>query len=278
MKKLLITSGGIVAAALACWLFVESFSGRVVFNQSFWIGGFEVRYYGLTLGAAILTSYFLARINAWRFGLSKEEIDRVAFWTVIAAAVGARIYFILFAFEYFSENINEIWQFWHGGLSIYGAILGGLVFLLIWTRKRIYSVWQILDLAALAMPLGQAIGRLGNFVNYEAYGHATSVPWKMFVPAEFRADLTQSYYHPVFLYEGLFSLGLFLLLMKLRGRVKPGVLALTYLMSYSAIRFFLEPLRVDSVFIGGFRADQAVSVIVFLAAGLMFWRLFKRSA
>lgn len=278
MKKLLTFAGGVVAAALACWIFVEVFSGRVILNQLFAVGSFEIHYYGLILGIAVLVSYFVARANSWRFGLGKEEVDRIAFWTVLVAMASARVYFVLFELDYFLQNANEIWKIRSGGLSIYGAILGGLIFILLWTRKKIYSHWQVLDLAALALPLGQAIGRLGNFFNYEAYGRATNLPWKMFVPEQFRADPGVAYYHPVFLYEGLLNLVVFLILIRLLGKIKPGALALVYLMSYSAIRFLLEPLRVDSVFIGWFRADQAVSLLVFVTAAFVFWRSMRHSA
>jgi phosphatidylglycerol---prolipoprotein diacylglyceryl transferase len=269
-------SGGIVAAVLAAWLFIEAFSARLILSQSFSMGGFEIRYYGLALGAAILAAYFTARGNSWRFGLGKEEVDRAAFWLVIAGMLGARAYFVLFELEYFLQNPGETWQIRSGGLSIYGAIIAGLLFLTLWTRKRSYSPRQILDLAALALPLGQAIGRLGNFFNYEVYGRPTSIPWKMFVPEEFRVDPAQAYYHPVFLYEGLVSLAVFFVLLRLRGRAKPGAIALVYLLSYSAARFLLEPLRTDSVFISGIRVDQAMSLLVFLAATLAYWRMARK--
>lgn len=272
MKKFLAVGGGIIAAALACWLFVEVFAGHLVLSQSFHIGGFGVRYYGLIIGAAVLAGYFTARGNAWRFGLGKEEIDRVAFWTVIVSGLVARGYFVLFELDYFLEHPSEIIQLWDGGWSIYGAILGGLLFVYFWTRKRIYSIRQILDLAALALPLGQAIGRLGNFFNYEAYGRATDLPWKMFVPEQFRVDVSQAYYHPVFLYEALLNLLIFTILLQLRGKVRAGSLAIIYLISYSAVRFCLEPLRVDSVFMADLRVDQMVSVVIFVAAILAFWR------
>jgi phosphatidylglycerol---prolipoprotein diacylglyceryl transferase len=245
--------------------------------QYFSVGGFEVRYYGLIMAVALLVSHSVARANSWRFGLSKEETDKVAFWSIIAAVFAARIYFVLFDLNYFLENPAETIKIWHGGISIYGAIIGGALFLLTWTRKKIYSAKQIFDLAALSLPLGQAVGRLGNMFNYEAYGNPTDLPWKMFVPEEFRSDALASYYHPAFLYEGIASVIIFLILLRLRGKVSAGNLAAAYLMMYSAVRLIIESLRVDSVFVSGVRVDQVVSVIVFVAAAIAFYRNRKSS-
>jgi phosphatidylglycerol---prolipoprotein diacylglyceryl transferase len=263
MKKILTIGGGIVAVALGSWAMLQVFSGDWVLPQSFSVGPVEVRYYGLIMAVALLAAHSVARANSWRFGLSKQETDRVAFWAVIAAVVSARLYFILFDINYFLENPSEIFKIWNGGISIYGAIFGGALFLLGWTRKRIYSDNQIFDLAALALPLGQAIGRFGNFFNYEAYGNPTSLPWKMFVPEEFRVA-ESAYYHPAFLYEAIASLAIFAILMRMRGKVRSGNIAASYLMLYSVARFCIETLRVDSVFIGSFRADQLTSLMVFL--------------
>lgn len=266
MKKIWVASGGIVAAALIYFLFIPVFSGRMILDPGIHLSNFALRYYGIFIGLAVLCGHLVARHNAWRFGLSKEEVDRISFWTIIAAVLSARMYFVLFEFSYFSAHPREIIKIWNGGLSIYGALLGGLGFILFWCRNKIYSVKQVLDLAALALPLGQAIGRLGNFFNYEAYGTATNLPWRMFIPFEYRLDQAQAYYHPVFLYEALANLLIFAILMFLRGKVKSGQLALVYLLSYSVLRFAMEFLRLDSVWVSGFRADQAVSVVVFLGA------------
>ncbi len=234
--------------------------------QTFNLGGLEVHYYGLILGLAILVAYFHARSNSWRFGLSKDEVDRFALRLIIVSFISARIYFVLSSLSFFSENPGDIYKVWNGGLSIFGAIIGGLLFCFLYARKKIYSVWQLLDLIALALPLGQVIGRFGNFINYEAFGRPTDLPWRMFIPENFRpAGFSNfEYFHPTFLYEAMAMALLFIFLNLLKGKLRSGNLALTYVLSYAAVRFLIEPLRLDSTFISGFRLDQAMALAVFL--------------
>jgi phosphatidylglycerol:prolipoprotein diacylglycerol transferase len=225
------------------------------------------------MGAAILAGYAAARRQAWRFGISRDEFDRYAFWLVISAFLSARAYFVLFDWQYYARNPAEIMQIWRGGLSIYGAILGGVLFAYLFVRRKAYSVWQLLDLTALALPLGQALGRLGNFINYEAFGPPTSLPWRMFVPQANRppAFINTEFFQPVFLYEALGSLLIFAILFRQRGMRRPGALVLQYLVLYAVLRFMMEFIRLDSVIVGGWRADQVVSVIIFSAAVALFW-------
>jgi phosphatidylglycerol---prolipoprotein diacylglyceryl transferase len=278
MKTSWIAAGSLAAAAALIWLlFVPVFTGRIELNPIMRVGGFAVHYYGLALGAAILAGYFLARKQSWRFGISQDGVDKLGFWLIAACLVSARAYFVLFEMNYFLRHPLEIFQIWNGGLSIFGAILGGLAFILFYSRNKAFTAWQALDLVALVLPLGQAIGRLGNFFNYEAYGSPTNLPWRMYVPNEYRLGLEQ-YYHPTFLYEAIGNLLLFYLLWHLRGKTKPGDLALMYLLGYSALRFMIEPLRMDSVYLGGFRADLIVALAVFFAAGYVWLIRNKLSA
>lgn len=214
----------------------------------------------------------MARINSWRFGIDKNEVDNLAFWLVIVGILGARIYYILFDLDYFLANPDEIYQIWHGGQSIYGSIIAGSVFLVLYARKKAYSKFQVLDLVALSLPLSQAIGRFGNFFNQEAYGTPTALPWKMFISKE------NAFVHPTFLYEALGLVVMYLVLRKLLGKFPQGVLAFSYLAGYSLIRFFVEPLRTDSVFINGFRADQIVAFLVICFSFVMIWFRLKNIA
>jgi phosphatidylglycerol:prolipoprotein diacylglycerol transferase len=264
-KTLAVTAGLAVAAVLIYFLFAPVFRGEIIISPALDLGGFQIRYYGLVLAAAILASYFIARANAWRFGLSKEEVDKVAFWLIVVSFLSARVYFVVSQLSYFQANPSEIFQFWKGGISIFGALLGGLAFVYLYTRKKIYSVWQLLDLIAISLPLGQAIGRFGNFFNYEAYGTPTDLPWKMFVPVENRLQ-TAEFYHPAFLYEAIASLIIFFVLFSFRGRLKSGNLALIYLIAYSSIRFIIEFIRLDSIYLGEFKLQQMVALLILIVA------------
>ena len=167
---------------------------------------------------------------------------------------------------------------WHGGLSVIGAGLGGLLTLCVIVMWKGYGkVPTFLDWLAPSMALGQVIGRFADLFNYELFGYPTNLPWKMFVPADFRptAYLSAGYFHPLFLYEALGSAFiLFLLLWKTKqqGNEK-GRVFFTYLMLYGTLRFFLEFLRIDSVFIGGLRLNALVSLGFILSGFIgLHWR------
>jgi phosphatidylglycerol:prolipoprotein diacylglycerol transferase len=271
MKKTIAVAAALaVAAVLIYFFFAPVFRGQIILQPWFNVGFFEIRYYGLIMAFAILSAYFVGRTNAWRFGLGNDEFDRLSFWTVIVSFLSARLYFVLSNLDYFQSHTIEAVMFWHGGLSIFGAILGGLLFIFLYTRKKIYSTWSVLDLAAISLPLGQAIGRFGNFFNYEAYGWPTGVPWKMYVPEVYRLQSAE-FYHPAFLYEAIGSLILFFVLLKLRGKVRVGDLALIYLMSYSIIRLLVESIRLDSLYLGEFKLQQVVAVFVLVFSGIIFF-------
>lgn len=251
------------------------FAGQIILPQAFSIGPVQIRYYGLILAAAVLVGFYIVRSNAWRFGLSKDEAARVVFWAIIIGVIGARLYFVIFDWSQFAANPIDVLKVWQGGLSLFGGLAAGIFFVFWWTRKKLYTPAQLFDLAALALPVTQAIGRFGNLFNYEAYGPATNVPWKMFVPAQFRVNLQTDYFHPLFLYEALANLLIFCLLWSLRGRLKPGGLAIIYIILYGVVRFALEPWRVDSTMLGELRLDQVIAAGLVLIGIILGWRLFK---
>ncbi len=270
MKKIALPILGVlIVSLLAFFIFIPAFTGRLQVDPSLWIGNFEIRLYGLTLALAIFVSYFFARKNSWRFGVSKEAIDDYSFWAVIVSVLGARIYYVLFTYDYFLQNPAEIYKIWHGGLSIYGGILAGILFTYFYCKGKAFTFNQLFDLIALSLPLGQAIGRFGNFFNQEAYGSITDLPWKMYVSSD------GQYHHPAFLYESILDLAVFFILYKLMGKTKSGGLGLAYLALYSFGRFFIEGIRVDSFFIRGFRVDQLVAFLLFVISSILLYRRAK---
>jgi phosphatidylglycerol:prolipoprotein diacylglycerol transferase len=272
MKIFYWASAAVFAAVLILLVFVPAFSGRLVIPPQISLGKFAIRLYGLTMAGAILVGYIVARKYSWKFGISHNEVDDIAFWITIAGLLGARLYYVAFEWHMFSPDLSEVYKIWHGGLSIYGALIAGLVFIVFYTRKKAYSVYQLLDLVAISLPLSQAIGRLGNFFNQEAFGIPTNLPWKMHVelinrPPQFRQ---YEFFHPTFAYEALCSIVIFFVLTRLLlGKVKPGVLAFAYLGLYSTVRFFIEGLRLDSSYIGSIRIDQVTAIVCVIAAGAM---------
>jgi phosphatidylglycerol:prolipoprotein diacylglycerol transferase len=277
MSKIWSSLWVVLLVVVVAVVLVPIFAGHVILPQGFNIGPLEIRFYGLTMALAVLVGFFMVRANAWRFGLSNEEATRAVFWAIICSIIGARLYFVAFDWAEFASNPIAALKIWQGGLSLYGGLAAGILFVLFWTQKKLYNSAQLFDLAALALPVSHAVGRLGNLFNYEAYGPATDLPWKMYVPAQFRIDLQSDYFHPLFLYEALGNLMIFLLLLSLRGRVKSGGLAVIYLGLYGILRFMLEFWRTDSTWVAGIRLDQWVSIALVAVAIILGWKLSHNS-
>ena len=272
MKKNLLISLIVLLGLLSVFFFfIPAFQGKISINPIIDLGFLQFRWYGLIMALAILVGFFLARTYSWRFGISKQAVDDYSFWLIILSFIGARIYYVIFNYGLFENNLTEIYKVWHGGLSIYGAIITGILFTFFYSRNKAHTFYQLFDLVALSLPLAQAVGRFGNFMNQEAFGTPTNLPWKMYVDPQFRPIkyLSYNFFHPAFLYEAIIDVIVFLILRKLVGKVKSGVIGLTYLALYSLGRFFVEGMRIDSSFIYGFRIDQIVAFLMVGFAGYM---------
>ncbi|MEJ0020959.1 MAG: prolipoprotein diacylglyceryl transferase [Candidatus Doudnabacteria bacterium] len=280
MKKFYWAIGIIAAALLIYFVFIPSFAGKLLIDPILHLGVLGIHWYGIILAAAILVAYFLCRRNSWKFGISAADIDDFAFWAVILGIVGARLYYVVFNYSYFFQNPSEIYKIWHGGQSIYGAVLAGLVFAYFYSRRKAFSFYQLFDVVALSLPLAQAIGRFGNFVNQEAFGVPTDLPWKMYVQPRFRPVeySASNFFHPAFLYEAIVDVIVFLILRRLVGKVKSGVIGWSYLLLYSIGRFFIEGIRLDSFFVLGFRVDQVIAAILIIVSGAIIFSKQSKTA
>jgi len=234
-----------------------------------------------------LAGAVLADREAKRRGLDSEMVWDALIWILIGGIVGARLWHILTPPpSMVAQGITTEWYLRHpldmlntrmGGLGIPGAIIGGFFALYFYTRRRKtnFAIWA--DIAAPALALGQAIGRWGNFVNQEVYGAPSNLPWAITIDPQFRlpeyADI--STYHPLFLYESLWNLANLALLLwlgrKHAGWLKPGDLIIVYLVVYPLGRFLLEFLRLDSAMVAGINANQSVSLVVAIAAGVLLF-------
>uniref|UniRef100_A0A7C5Y788 Phosphatidylglycerol--prolipoprotein diacylglyceryl transferase n=1 Tax=Fervidobacterium nodosum TaxID=2424 RepID=A0A7C5Y788_9BACT len=271
MKKTKIILLLIISIAVAIGLFFflrEVFSGRLIVREYlFQIGRFQLRFYSLCIATGILTSYVLARKRLKNYPIKPEDLDEGLFWGIISGIVGARLYYVVFNWSYYSKYPSEIWKVWHGGLAIHGGIFGALLMIFVYSRiKKYFSFVHATDLFTSVLPLGQAIGRWGNFFNYEAYGKPTNLPWKMFVPPEKRMpgfDM-DAFFHPTFLYESLWDLSIFIFLYFFVEKKKRtyGETTALYLILYSIGRFMIESLRLDSLMAGEMRAAQVVSLVL----------------
>ncbi|MBC6453476.1 MAG: prolipoprotein diacylglyceryl transferase [Hormoscilla sp. SP5CHS1] len=251
------------------------------------LGPVVLRWYGLLIASAVLIGLFLSQYLASRRQVDPELLGDLAVWLVIGAIPCARIYYVLFQWQNYAEHPGNIIAIWKGGIAIHGAIIGGILAALIFARLNRIPFWQLADLVAPSLILGQAIGRWGNFFNSEAFGGPTDLPWKLFIPPDLRPleYIDFEYFHPTFLYESLWNLMVFGLLLTLffrglRGkpRLKLGTLFLVYMISYSLGRFWIEGLRTDSLMLGPLRIAQVVSLLAIGlgVAGLSWLYLLRR--
>lgn len=251
------------------------------------LGPLTIRWYGLLIASAVLIGVSLSQYLAKRRNVDPNAIADLAIWLVIGAIPCARLYYVLFEWEQYAQRPEDIIAIWKGGIAIHGAILGGLVATIIFARMQKLSVWLLADLVVPSLILGQAIGRWGNFFNSEAFGSPTNLPWKLYIPPQQRppAYINYQYFHPTFLYESLWNVLIFMILitlffrdLKRKPHLKVGTLALIYLVGYSAGRIWIEGLRTDSLMVGPLRIAQIVSLVSIILglAGLAWLYWFRR--
>ncbi len=238
----------------------------------FTFGPLEVRFYGLMYVVAIIVGTAIIRAEVRRKGiaLTGDEVSNFILWTVIGGILGARLYYVVFNAGYYMRVPVEIPAIWHGGLAIHGGIAGGITAAWIYLRKKKVSFWQLSDCVAPALILGQAFGRFGNFMNGDAHGVPTTLPWGMVFSPESVAgrQFPGIAIHPVMLYELLLNFSIFLFIW-LVLRKKPhgrGFIFASYVAMYSVIRAFVESFRADSLMMGELRAAQVVSLLLFICA------------
>ncbi len=253
------------------------------------IFGFSIYYYGIILMAGVVAASYLANREARRRGMNEDFLWDSLVWIVIGGVVGARLWHVLTPPPSMVERgLTTAYYLTHpldainprlGGLGIPGAVIGGILSLYFYCRKHNQPFIKWIDVLAPAIPLGQAIGRWGNYINQEVYGAPTDLPWGIEIDLLHRlpeyADV--SHYHPIFLYESLWNLAsVFLLLWiarKYADKLLPGDLFLVYLISYPLIRFLLDFLRLDASQVAGINANQTVMAVVLLASAFtLYWR------
>ncbi|CAM3903940.1 prolipoprotein diacylglyceryl transferase [Mesobacillus zeae] len=247
---------------------------------AFSLGPIQVHWYGLIIGTGIALALWLAVREAERRGLDKELFPDLMLWAVPIAIICARIYYVIFQWDYYAQNPGEIPKIWNGGIAIHGALIGSVATAYVFARKRGVSFWKLADIAAPSLILGQAIGRWGNFMNQEAHGGEVSRAFleNLHLP-DFIINqmyINGAYYHPTFLYESVWDLlGFVLLILLRRVNLGRGELFLSYLIWYSVGRFFVEGLRTDSLMLTEYlRMAQTISVVL-IAVSIVLW-IYRR--
>ncbi|TBL69823.1 prolipoprotein diacylglyceryl transferase [Paenibacillus thalictri] len=221
---------------------------------AFALGPLKVHWYGIILGTAALVGLLLAIQEGKRFKIPSDFFMDLTLIGVPSAIVGARIYYVAFKWDDYKDNLSEIFKVWHGGIAIYGALIGAIIAAVIYTRRKGYAFWRIADICAPGLIVGQAIGRWGNYMNQEAHGGPVSEAFlrnTLHLP-NFIVDqmnIEGVYYHPTFLYESLWNIVGLLLLFVLRRQsfLRAGELFFGYFIWYSIGRFYVEGLRTDSL-------------------------------
>ena len=238
---------------------------------AFTLGPFTVRWYGLLIATGMLIAAVGGCKVMGRAGIDEDDFLSIFMMIVVGAVLGARAYYVIFQWPYYSQHPGEMIAIWHGGLAIHGGLIGGVLAIILGCRYYKISFWQFADIMAPFVILGQAIGRWGNYFNQEAYGYEadpSAVPWAMWIDGAYR--------HPTFLYESCWDLFVFFILLFLARQawVHRGEIALSYLMLYSMGRVVIEGFRTDSLMLGPLRMAQVMSLL--LVSGALLVMLYRR--
>ncbi|MDN2452752.1 prolipoprotein diacylglyceryl transferase [Lactobacillus sp. UCMA15818] len=248
---------------------------------AFSLGPIEVRWYGIIISSAVVIATYLSVSEGKKRGIAEDNIYDLILWGLPVAIICARVYYVIFEWGYYSQNLSQIYRIWDGGIAIYGGLIGAVIVLVTLCKKRGFSSWLMLDVAAPTVIMAQGIGRWGNFMNQEAHGRVTTLSFLqgLHLPDFIikQMNIAGTYYQPTFLYESVWDLTGFVLLMLLRHRehlFKRGEVFFAYVIWYSFGRFFIEGMRTDSLMLGPLRVSQWLSVILFF--GAVVWLVMRR--
>lgn len=253
-------------------------------GRSFSFFGLEIAYYGIIIGIGMLAGALIAYREARKTQQSVDDYIDFTLYTLIAAIIGARIYYVIFEWDYYKNNLGEIFNIRAGGLAIYGGVLASILTLYIFTKVKRLKFWLMADTAVQGLVIGQVIGRWGNFFNREAFGGYTDNLFAMQLPLSEAKGITAELLehlvtvngveyvqvHPTFLYEGIWNVLLFIAMCLYKRHKKfDGEVFAMYLAGYGLGRFFIESLRTDQLVmkhLGGIAASQLVSIILIILA------------
>ena len=257
---------------------------------AFSIFGRNVAWYGILICLGIILAVCYALYRAKKENIKSDHIIDLAFFLVLFGIIGARLYYVIFEFDNylvtgrgFTGNLigtlKNVCAIWNGGIAIYGAVIAGFFTALVVCRVKKLSLLKIADIAAPAVMIGQIIGRWGNFVNVEAYGSATNLPWRMGIHLKFSETwMSEKYVHPTFLYESLWNLiGFGIAQLICRKKKFDGQILYFYMAWYGFGRMLIEGLRTDSLMIGStLRVSQLVGLVTFIAGVALTVIFLKR--
>lgn len=242
----------------------------------FSVFGMPIYTYGLIIGLGLVLGFLYALKEVKKCGISQDDFYNMFLIGVPASIICARLYYVIFNWEYYQSNLIEVFNIRGGGIAIYGGVIGAAAAVLIYCRVKKIKIGKVLDILAVGLLIGQAIGRWGNFVNGEAFGAECSLPWAMTVEQE--GKIVANMVHPTFLYESLANAAgvLFLCLYK-KKKVFDGEIFCGYMVWYGVSRMFIEGLRADSLYLGPIRISQALSVVLVLLGLILIAKNRKKT-
>ena len=253
----------------------------LVNRVAFELFGLPIYWYAIIIVSGVIIAMWLSTREAVRVGLKPDDVTDFMLIGLPVAIIGARLYYILFDLQYYIDDPSQIFNIRSGGIAIYGALIAGGGWLYFFCQRNFISPWTFLDIAAPSVLLAQGIGRWGNFMNHEAFGAEVSRSFleSLYIP-KFIIDnmyIDEAYRQPTFLYESVWNVIGFVVLIFLRkkaGLLKEGEVFLSYLIWYGFGRFFIEGMRTDSLYLfGDIRVSQALSALLFFGSiGLLIWR------
>lgn len=259
--------------------------------------GFEIAYYGIIIGTAVIAGIVMAAYLAKKTGQNPDTYYDLAIYAVIFSIIGARLYYVIFSWEYYKDDLGSIFNLREGGLAIYGAVIAAVITVAVYCKVKKLSFGLLADTACPGLILGQAIGRWGNFFNREAFGEYTDSLFAMRLPMDAvrSTDVTQIMennvevidgiqyiqVHPTFLYESLWSLGVFAILLWWRKYKKfDGELVLMYMFGYGIGRFWIEGLRTDQLLIPhtSVAVSQVLAILLAVGSAILIFYFSKKRA
>ena len=240
------------------------------------LGFIQIYWYSIMILIGLLVGLAIIYYEVKKQNINTNFFTNLAFYAIIIGIISARLYYVLFNWDYYSNNLLEIFEIWNGGLAIHGGLIGGGLFTLLYCLKYKVNIYRILDICVVGLIIAQAIGRWGNFFNQEAYGMLTTKESlvSLGIP-NFIINgmyINGGYHHPTFLYESIWNIIGFIILIVVRitaKKLKTGQLTGLYLIWYSVGRIFIEGMRTDSLMLGNIKVAQLVSIIMIIAGILL---------
>ncbi len=241
---------------------------RVAFS----IFGVDVYWYAILIVTGMVVAVVGASKLLKKVGGNEDDLYDFSLWVLPASIIGARLYYVIFEWENYAGDLMKIIDIRSGGLAIHGGIIAGVIVGLIFTKSKSIRFFTLSDVVMVFLPLAQAIGRWGNFINNEAHGGPIDLPWAVIIDGQ--------KYHPTFLYESMGNVLIFIILLSFFNKKQKrfGQTTGLYMILYGILRFFVEGLRTDSLYMGPLRVAQVVSIVFIVGGLILFFVQSKKEA